>query len=106
MLSLVAAHPIPVYTHSGSSVSVPAMPVLPDSGAIWDSIDTFRQNLSDPRFFTIVLFVIAVLNFLTVVLALVLYRVTRREPEPTPMPRRAVPHLRAVSVDSFDLKSV
>lgn len=82
------------------------MPALPDSGAIWDSIDTFRQNLSDPRFFTIVLFVIAVLNLLTVVLALVLYRVTRREPEPTPMPRRAVPHLRAVSVDSFDLKSV
>lgn len=77
---------------------------LPQAGSVWNSIETFRQNLSDPRFFTIVLLVIAVLNLLTVVLALVLYRVTRREPEPTPMPRRAM-HLRAVSVDSFDLKS-
>lgn len=64
---------------------------------MWDALDTFRQNLSDPRFFTIVLLAIAAMNLLTVVLALVLYRVTRREPEP--MPRRPIPHLRAVSVD-------
>lgn len=97
-LSLVAAHPIPIYPHT-IAIAASAPTDECTTTAMWNHIATFRQNLSDPRYFTIVLFAIAAINLLTVVLALILYRVTRPRREPEPMPRREVRHLRAVSVD-------
>lgn len=70
----------------------------PSSDCLWTSLArtaaTFKESLGDPRFFTMVLLVIAALNFVTVVLALVLHRLTRRPQLELPL---RGPHLRAVS---------
>lgn len=113
MLSLAAAHPVPAYSPTGAPFSAPdsasaaAVPAAlsllspPGETGLWAALASFRQNLDDPRVFTIVLFGIAAMNLLTVVLALVLWRVSRRAPEalPLPMPPHGVRHLRAVSAD-------
>lgn len=94
-LSFTAAQPI---MPPGSILAHGKAHTSPSSGGLWTSLartaTTFKANLGDPRFFTMVLLVIATLNFVTVVFALALHGLTRRPQLELPL---RGPHLRAVS---------
>lgn len=102
MLSSATARPLPP---PSSGYVLSAAPAQPEDSSIWASIaraaTSFKESLGDPRFFTMVLLCVAVLNFVTVLLALFLHRLTRR-PDPEFVPRspqfRAVSHVRGKSI--------